>query len=71
LGHVQCIILVSSRRVKYYYCNRDEVKEADIGLACGGDYAVIFRHGELIKRGKMSEAAHALLQQIQTARKKI
>ncbi len=66
----QPIILVSFRRVKYY-CNRDEVKEADIGLAGGGDYAVIFRHGELIKRVKMSEAAHALLQQIQTARKKI
>ncbi len=41
-----------------------EAKEADIGLACGGDYAVIFRHGQLIKRVKMSEAAEELLEEI-------
>ncbi len=63
MGHAQCIILVSLRRVKYD-CSGSEVKEADIGLACGGDYAVIFRHGELIKRVKMSEATQALLEGI-------
>lgn len=42
-----------------------EAKEADIGLACGGDYAVIFRHGEPIKRVKMSEALEELLKEIQ------
>jgi len=41
-----------------------EAKEADIGLACGGDYAVIFRHGELLKRVKMAEATSALLAEI-------
>ncbi len=41
-----------------------EAKAADIGLACGGDYAVIFREGELIKRVKMSEATGALLAEI-------
>ncbi len=38
-----------------------EAREADIGLACGADYAVIFRHGELIRRVKISEAAEELL----------
>jgi len=41
------------------------VKEADIGLACGGDYAVIFRHGELIRRVPMSQAADELLREVQ------
>lgn len=40
-----------------------EAKEADIGLACGSDYAVIFRQGELIKRVKMTEAAQELLEE--------
>ena len=35
------------------------------GLACGGDYAVIFRHGELIKRVKMSEATQTLAQEME------
>ena len=33
-------------------------------LAGGGDYAVIFREGELIKRVKMSEATEELLGEI-------
>ncbi len=65
MGHVQSMILVSFHRVKYY-CSGGEAKEADIGLACGGDYAVIFRHGEPIKRVKMSHAAPALLEEIRT-----
>ena len=57
------IILVSLCRVKYY-CSSGEAKEADIGLACGGDYAIIFRQGEVIKRVPMSQATDALLQEI-------
>ncbi len=34
------------------------------GLACGGDYAVIFRHGALLKYVKMAEAPEALLDEI-------
>lgn len=45
--------------------------EADIRLACGGDYAVIFRRGELIRRVKMCQAADPPLEQIQTANKNI
>ncbi len=41
-----------------------EAKEADIGLACGGDYAVIFRHGELIKRAPIAQATEGLLEEI-------
>ncbi len=48
-----------------------EAREADIGLACGGDYAVIFRQGEVIKRVKTSQAADALLREIQKERKSV
>jgi len=41
------------------------VKEADIGLACGGDYAVIFRHGEIVKRVPMSQATQTLVQELE------
>ena len=43
-----------------------EAKEVDIGLACGGDYAVIFRQGEPVKRVKMTEAAEQLLSEIRS-----
>lgn len=35
------------------------------GPACGGDYATIFRQGELVKMVEMSEAAPKLLEEIQ------
>jgi len=41
-----------------------EAKEADIGLACGGEYGVIFRRGEVLRRVKMSRAAQELLAEI-------
>ncbi len=41
-----------------------EAKEADIGLACGGEYGVIFRRGEVLRRVKMSQAAEELLAEI-------
>ncbi len=41
-----------------------EAKEADIGLACSGDYGVIFRHGEVLRRVKISQAAQELLAEI-------
>ncbi len=44
-----------------------EAKEADIGLACGGDYGVIFRHGELLRRVKISQAAQELLAEIHSS----
>ena len=42
-----------------------EAKAAAIGQAYGGDYAVIFRPGELIKRGHISDAHGILPQEIQ------
>jgi len=41
-----------------------EAKEADIGLACGGEYGVIFRRGEVLRRVKISQAAQELLAEI-------
>ena len=41
-----------------------EAREADLGLACGGQYAVIFRRGELLRRVQMSEAVPALLAEL-------
>ncbi len=42
-----------------------EVKEADIGLACGGDYAVIFREEKLVKRVNGCEVAGGLLDEVE------
>ncbi len=41
-----------------------EAKEADIGLACGGEYGVIFRRGEVLRRVNISQAAQELLAEI-------
>jgi len=41
-----------------------EAKEADFGLACGGEYGVIFRRGERLRRVKISQAAQELLAEI-------
>ncbi len=41
-----------------------EAKEADIGLACGGEYGVIFRHGEVLRRVKIAQAVQELLAEI-------
>jgi len=41
-----------------------EAKEADFGLACGGEYGVIFRRGEVLRRVKISQAAQELLAEI-------
>jgi len=43
-----------------------EPKEADIGLACGGNYAVILRYGKLVNMAKISVGPNALLGQIRT-----
>ncbi len=41
-----------------------EAREADIGLACGGEYGVIFRRGEVLRRVKITQAAQELLAEI-------
>jgi len=42
-----------------------EANDADLGVAWGGDYIVIFRQGELVKRVKMTEAAGGLLPNVE------
>ena len=41
-----------------------EARHADLGLAAGGDYAAIFRQGQVVRRVPMAEAADALREEI-------
>jgi (E)-4-hydroxy-3-methylbut-2-enyl-diphosphate synthase len=42
-----------------------EASSADLGLACGGEYAVLFRGGEIVRRVPIAEAAAALREEIE------
>jgi (E)-4-hydroxy-3-methylbut-2-enyl-diphosphate synthase len=41
-----------------------EARHADLGLACGGEYAALFRGGEIVRRVPLSEAGAALCAEI-------
>lgn len=41
-----------------------EARHADLGLACGRDYAALFRAGEIVKRVPIGEAAEVLREEI-------
>ncbi len=43
-----------------------EAREADVGIACGGQSAALFRHGEVVTRVRIDEAALALIDEIKS-----
>jgi len=41
-----------------------EAKEADVGIACGKQFATLFRHGRIIRRVRIEQAAEVLIAEI-------
>ena len=46
------------------YDGNEEAKEADIGIAGGKDEAVLFRHGEIVKKIPAQDAVRVLIEEI-------
>lgn len=42
-----------------------EAREADIGIACGKGEALMFRHGEILRKVPIENAAHELMKEIE------
>jgi (E)-4-hydroxy-3-methylbut-2-enyl-diphosphate synthase len=45
-----------------------EAKHADVGLAAGANSVALFRHGEIVRRVPIGEAAQALIAELDALR---